>query len=254
MDATQESIGWETYLTAGTKALSLGRYDDAEKLFQKALMEARKELSNYGYPPAAPTGENTDALFHSRTQEESPVDVEGPGDGNSGSKAKGKTAGDNQTEAGLARISENMGELYRLQGQFKESENFFKQALDLNEKVYGGGSKQVAEGLVKLGAVYRAQGKYSSVEPLLRRALTIYESEDPDLQDPLELASMLETLADFLRAHGKYGPAEPLFQRALAKRESVLGPEHPSIGPNLFNLALLYHAEGKYNLAEPLWR
>jgi hypothetical protein len=38
---------------------------------------------------------------------------------------------------------------------------------------------------------------------------------------------MLGNLADFLRAHGKYNAAEPLFQRALAKRESVLGPDHP---------------------------
>jgi hypothetical protein len=50
MDAMQETIGWETYLTAGTKALGLSRYDDAEKLFQKALMEARKELQEGAKP------------------------------------------------------------------------------------------------------------------------------------------------------------------------------------------------------------
>ena len=108
MDVTQESIGWETYLIAGTKALSIGRYDDAEKLFQKALMEARKELTE----PAAATS----AAGQADASKDSPP----------------------AAEAGLAKISENMGELYRLQGQFKESESFFKQALDLNEKVHGG--------------------------------------------------------------------------------------------------------------------
>ena len=94
MDATQESISWETYLTAGTKALDLGRYEDSEKLFQKALIEARKEL-----------GQDSDAELK-------------------------VTA-----EKGVARISEAMGQLYRLQGLFKEAEGFYKQALGLNEKI-----------------------------------------------------------------------------------------------------------------------
>jgi len=41
----QESINWQTYLNAGKKALGLSRYQDAEKLFQKALMDARREQS-----------------------------------------------------------------------------------------------------------------------------------------------------------------------------------------------------------------
>jgi hypothetical protein len=45
MDATQESISWETYLAAGIKALDLSKLEDAEKLFQKALIEARKDLA-----------------------------------------------------------------------------------------------------------------------------------------------------------------------------------------------------------------
>ena len=45
MDPANENISWETYLTAGIKAFDLSRLDDAEKLFQKALIESRKELA-----------------------------------------------------------------------------------------------------------------------------------------------------------------------------------------------------------------
>jgi tetratricopeptide (TPR) repeat protein len=74
--------------------------------------------------------------------------------------------GDNAqlAEIGVARISAKMGELYLVQGKFKESEAFLKQALDLFERTHGKDSKPVADCLTEMGAVYRAQGKYSSVE------------------------------------------------------------------------------------------
>jgi hypothetical protein len=44
-----------------------------------------------------------------------------------------------------------------------------------------------------------------------------------------------------------------LYKRALAIREKVLGPEHPSVGAALNNLALLYDSQGRYPEAEPLY-
>jgi len=123
----QESINWQTYLNAGKKALGLSRYQDAEKLFQKALMDARREQSQSNLAQQAASAES-DLLI----------------------------------SLGLADISSNMGELYRLQGLFKEAESFFKQAIDLYEKSIGENTRPMAEALTRLGAVFRGQGKYSS--------------------------------------------------------------------------------------------
>ncbi len=132
MDAMQETIGWETYLTAGTKALGLSRYDDAEKLFQKALMEARKELQDGARPAegvaaSAADTETTDSLNAV------------PSAAVSSSAAANSLVGDNAqlAEIGVARISAKMGELYLVQGKFKESESFLKQAIDLFERTHG---------------------------------------------------------------------------------------------------------------------
>jgi tetratricopeptide (TPR) repeat protein len=57
-----------------------------------------------------------------------------------------------------------------------------------------------------------------------------------------------------LRAQGDYAGAEPLFRRALAITEKALGPEHPSTGKALNNLALLLWTKGDYAGAEPLFR
>ena len=44
------------------------------------------------------------------------------------------------------------------------------------------------------------------------------------------------------------------YQRALAIFEKALGPDHPDVGANLYNLAAFYHAQGKYAEAEPLYK
>ncbi|NDY74971.1 tetratricopeptide repeat protein, partial [Desulfobacter hydrogenophilus] len=55
-------------------------------------------------------------------------------------------------------------------------------------------------------------------------------------------------------SQGKYEEAEPLYQRALKIRETVLGPDHPSVATTLNNLAGLYESQGKYEEAEPLYQ
>jgi tetratricopeptide (TPR) repeat protein len=57
-----------------------------------------------------------------------------------------------------------------------------------------------------------------------------------------------------LEAQGDYAAAEPLYRRALAIAEKAQGPEHPSTGTILNNLAGLLEAQGDYASAEPLYR
>ena len=47
-------------------------------------------------------------------------------------------------------------------------------------------------------------------------------------------------------------PSDLLYKRSLAIREKELGPDHPSVGTSLNNLATLYQDQGNYAKAEPL--
>jgi tetratricopeptide (TPR) repeat protein len=53
---------------------------------------------------------------------------------------------------------------------------------------------------------------------------------------------------------GRYLEAEPLYKRALAIDEKSLGPDHPTVGTRLNNLAALYDIQGRYAEAEPLYK
>jgi tetratricopeptide (TPR) repeat protein len=57
-----------------------------------------------------------------------------------------------------------------------------------------------------------------------------------------------------LNAQGRYAKAERFAQKALELGEEKFGPDHPTTGTLLNNLALLYQRQGHYADAEPLYK
>jgi len=89
-----------------------------------------------------------------------------------------------------------------------------------------------------------------SQEPELLRALSRAERTGTGAQ----LANALDHLALHYHAQGAYQQAAPLYARALGTWRQILGPEHPSVGTLLLNLAALYQHLGDSGAAEPLFR
>ncbi len=56
---------------------------------------------------------------------------------------------------------------------------------------------------------------------------------------------LLDRAATFLQVHGRLGEARPLSERALAITEAVYGPDHPIVGTDLSNLALILRDLGE---------
>jgi tetratricopeptide (TPR) repeat protein/CHAT domain-containing protein len=68
-----------------------------------------------------------------------------------------------------------------------------------------------------------------------------------------ELATLYQQVVQLYQA-GKYAEATDIAKRALALAEHQFGPDHPTVGTALNNLAELYHAQGRYAEAEPLMK
>jgi len=224
--------------------LNMGRYEDAEPLFQGALAIREKVLgpenplvaqslnnlaelfrSQGRYPDAEPLHKRALAIYEQALGPEHPL---------------------------VATSLNNLAATYQAQRRYGEAQPLYARALAIREKVLGPGHPDTAVALNNLAALYGDQGLYDKARPLYERALAVFQ-QALGPEHPL-VATSLNNLAGIYQAQGRYEEARPLYERALATREKALGPEHPLVAVSLNSLALLYADQGRYQEAEPLLR
>ena len=79
------------------------------------------------------------------------------------------------------------------------------------------------------------------------------ETETADAATSAKCADLLDSAGLYFHGRAAYSVARPLYERALARREKVLGPEHPDTAMSLSNLAVLVQAQGDLVGARPLF-
>ena len=104
----------------------------------------------------------------------------------------------------------------------------------------------------RIGTLERTRGNYAEAEALYQRALAI--TENALGREHLDVATVLDNLAQLRLAQGDYSDAEPLFERALSIREKALGPAHPLVGETLSNLGQAHLYQSEYEVALPLFQ
>lgn len=105
--------------------------------------------------------------------------------------------------------------------------------------------------LLTQGMEAMQQNNTLQAEHLLRRAVSATDGFDEF--DP-RIASTLELYSEVLWKNGKLTEAQPVCERTLQFYEATLAPNHQDIAVIANNLAMLYHALEKPELAEPLYK
>lgn len=164
----------------------------------------------------------------------------------------------------LARLAS----LHRFQGNHDKAETLFKRALedpidtsptdeleDLATLYRTTNRPDLAQPLeVRLSMIRKLQREQSEGDPIypeMRRELVVTEKALGS--DHYHLANMLDSWAQrHLDGAGDYASAEPLYKRSLAIKEKALGPDNPNVATSLENLASVYRATNRPELAEPL--
>ena len=108
------------------------------------------------------------------------------------------------------------------------------------------------ESLAEVGAQKEVRDLSSQYEKLLG-SLQDVDTATERGEEPLSIATPLDSLARLYYSQGRYDKAEPLFRKALEIRQTELGDRHPSTATSLNNLAGLYRLQGRYGEAEPLY-
>ncbi|MCS7152386.1 MAG: CHAT domain-containing protein [Bacteroidia bacterium] len=136
------------------------------------------------------------------------------------------------------------------QGNYREAEKLYAEALSLYEKTLGSDHPDYATTLNHLANTYGAQGRYAEAEKLYIKAKEIRKRvlgpEHPDY------AASLNNLSVIYSVQGRYSEAEQLALEVIAIRLRIFGPTHPEYASALNNLALIYEISGRYEAAEKL--
>lgn len=148
----------------------------------------------------------------------------------------------------LANYLNLLGETLINAGEYSQSEDPLKKALNLRKTSFGEEHPSVAQSYNNLGTLYLYLGKYQEVKPYLERALTIWRKtlgkEDPSI------AICLGNLAGFHHTQANHHEAESLYYEALKIQRKVLGPFHTQVAATLHNMATLFKDMGQYEKAK----
>jgi len=128
--------------------------------------------------------------------------------------------------------------------QYAPAETFMRQALEINEKLYGADSVKVARSLNSLGEILSEMNRNEEAEPLIRRSLAIITEKDG--RDSSELIAPLNNLAAILSETGRTADAERFSRAALRLKEMRYGPDHPETALGMNTLGKILTDAGKF--------
>ena len=191
------------------------------------------------------------------------IDKEMPVEGNEHMSAPSNFDTKNHSEVPPRfRTLHNLVIQYAQAGRYEVAVPLCRQAIEDLEKTHGHNHPDVATMLNILALVYRDQNKFKEALQLLTEALTIRE-KTLGLEHPA-IAATLNNLAVLYGKKNRYKEAglltrallnerdlsrfvrlEPLCKRALDIREKCFGADHPDVGKQLNNLALLCLNQGR---------
>ena len=145
-----------------------------------------------------------------------------------------------------ADISRTLGNTYVNLGEYEVVKPHLYNSLDLNEKLYGNESSQVATSLHDIALLYHWTGDYQLTDSLYNKALIIYRKV---LNEPTEeLAVNLNDYATLLNEFGDHDKAERYLREALEIIEKLKSGKNGNAAGIMNNLAITLHY--KNNLIE----
>lgn len=163
-----------------------------------------------------------------------------------------------ESSAGLNDTAQHGRTLYevantrRAEGQYADAESYYKQALQLQRRLFPGPNSDSSATLTHLGTLYYDTLRWKEAVPLQREALDMAIAADG--RESEQTADCMNNLALTLQSLGQFPEAERMFREMVQIQARVMPPMHPDVLGDKFNLALLLNAVGHYSAAESLMR
>lgn len=150
-------------------------------------------------------------------------------------------------ETRLAGALHRLGSIHRRQGRHAEAGRELREALAIQERLYGRDQPEMIPLLRELSWVLCGQRRLDDAEGAARRAVSVGEVSE---LRPRERARSLELLALIHAQQDRLEEAEAELRRSLALREEALGPRHPEVALSMARLGSLLRQRGRLRPAE----
>ncbi len=215
--AAQLNPCFENLISAQTLSRSIGDYNSALSLAQKATKAAIKEHGEDSKQYARSISNL--ALVHmdqKKYELAEPLLKESL-------KIRENIFGKKSPEVALSLT--NLGGIYQEKEQHREATNFLKRALNIQKESLKGKHPDTATILSNLGGSYGMLGDFKKAKPFIKRALKIRKEIFGDNHP--DTANSYYNLGGLYSRQGQYKKAEPFALQALEILEAILGLEHP---------------------------
>jgi len=144
----------------------------------------------------------------------------------------------------------NLGAIFRLQGDYARARPLYERSLRIAEKALGKDHPDVATDVNNLGVLARDTGHLDEALVLFERSLLLCEkATGPDHPD---VAITLLNLGNVQYARGDLEKASPLLERVVAIFARALGGESPSLVQARADLGRVRLAQGRLGEARTL--
>ncbi|MCC5942520.1 MAG: tetratricopeptide repeat protein [Balneolaceae bacterium] len=236
---SQPELQIDMLTVAGEIYLSLGDYDSAFDVTEKALTQAQKLYGEEHVVVAGilnsmgtvlrNNGDYTAAkqyILEALEQRRSLLGNEHP-----------------ETAASL----NNLGVTLRLLGEYEQAQSLYEDALEIRRSVLGNQHPDVAKSLNSLGALFSILGKYEQAHKAHEEALEIRRSALGNLHSDVALS--LGNLGIVFSNLGDNEQALVMFEEALVIQQSILGNLHPRVAESLNNLGVFLVSLEEYEQA-----
>jgi tetratricopeptide (TPR) repeat protein len=262
-----------------------GRYADADRDLRKALTLQQK-LYGASHPAIARTLKNLASEVAESGDLNVAIGLE------QRAVAMQRELRGNEPSPDLAEALNDLGVLLEANGDNDGAERFYRESLEMKQRLYGDKHPEVAAGLFAIASVLWDKEDLQGAEALFQRSIAMRRElqgeSDPQLGEALfnlasvqydrgetheALANMRQVLVIWRKAfpadhpltaralnvigfwltlNREYPEAERDMQEGLAMRRRLFDEHHAEIASSLLTLAILKNAEGRYQEALPL--
>lgn len=145
----------------------------------------------------------------------------------------------------MALVLGNLGDLYSRQKEYVKTENVYRRALAIREKLFEPTHPQIGHALYSIGGLHFERGEFVQAENLFRRAQAIYKTAGlgPDFADASGF------LAVFHMNRAELAEAERLLLDNLAIYKKAYGSANSSVAQTLELLGDVYEKSGNVSRA-----